>query len=774
MTLRGERASEGEYEGALDGTVYWTLSLYVEPEAVAAALDLENGTTIEPEVVRRVQMRHLPSSALRNAIDPLFNDIADRETQGEVHEFLLAASSADCASMDEAAALVRECEDIIFEVPRSISWETEGVRFHAHPADLDHLRLLKLRRFWFAHNHGGLSYHLSFSHYFGSFRDEDGDQRDGHDPATYYFLSMLQKLGAPKEYALSPGILDRISREPESSVEVFGQGDLGIAPLDNLRVRGKSGETRRFWSFVKERFETDARNLFPRLADQVPGKAGVADGFEKKLLDLVPVIEVPGLKLPKLRFMFMIQDSQFFDRLLPSSVEENGGVSQSQMVNDLCYAPFQARIADLKKSRGSSATTEIHLGGPDEPMRPGARAQPDFWTWVETRPEYGEALAAGMFARTTSGQKEDGTDCPTGLEPIPEGDLKGLAEAMRAGQCFEVRDETGRPLARPVRHYLPAFEPGRTDCLDYLFLAGFNQNIIDFMNQDTSEILDGIDPLYPPRDRSTDERFYVRYANHRAMITYVPKSRSLEIGNDYIGTCPYAFLIHVLALHNEFLARSHEEKSLARIERIGALVAGRQPRDSSATRALEKREPLPDSDDYTKAEIAINQAKLAEFREYERFRYANPFRYDTERAIFHKLEELRGTIRKKRALTLALESLEDHAADLERRHQRLADEASARRETRLNILLGGTGVFGAGQMIYWMGELALGDAKTGEAAKKLALLPEGPETGKAILWATELAMWVSLFVFVPLLLWIVFDTAWQTVISKRTNRPNDR
>ena len=33
------------------------------------------------------------------------------------------------------------------------------------------------------------------------------------------------------------------------------------------------------------------------------------------------------------------------------------------------------------------------------------------------------------------------------------------------------------------------------------------------------------------------------------MITYVPKSRSLETGNDYIGACPYAFLIHALALH---------------------------------------------------------------------------------------------------------------------------------------------------------------------------------------------------------------------------------
>ena len=75
---------------------------------------------------------------------------------------------------------------------------------------------------------------------------------------------------------------------------------------------------------------------------------------------------------------------------------------------------------------------------------------------------------------------------------------------MRAGECFQryafddrapSRPLAERALPAPVKHHIPAFEAHRADCLDYLFLAGFNQNIIDFMNQDTSEILDSIDPI---------------------------------------------------------------------------------------------------------------------------------------------------------------------------------------------------------------------------------------------------------------------------------------
>ena len=92
MTVRGERPDIQGYEVARSGTIYWTLSLYLEPEKVAAALQLPPGARVEPAVFRRVQRNHLPSLALGNAIDPLMNDIADREIRGELQEFLLSAA----------------------------------------------------------------------------------------------------------------------------------------------------------------------------------------------------------------------------------------------------------------------------------------------------------------------------------------------------------------------------------------------------------------------------------------------------------------------------------------------------------------------------------------------------------------------------------------------------------------------------------------------------------------------------------------------------------
>lgn len=758
MARRGERPDDGQFEAAVSGTVYWTLSLYVEPEKVADALGLPQGGYLDAAFLRRIQMGHMPSFALRNAIDPLLNDIADRDMQGEVREFLLAAGGEDSDDLDEAAALVRGHEDLTFALPPSISWTTEGVRFHAHPPGLDDPRAVRLRRFWFAHNNGALSYHLSFSHFYASYVDGAGEVRSGYDPATYYFLSMLQKLAAPKEYTLDPALLRRLMREGDPRIDVFSDETLDIDPLDRILVTGAAGPELTFWRFVRRRFEADARTLFARFAAERGGGAALAPGFEKQLLDMVPFIEVPGLQVPKSRFMFLLHDERFFDRLMPLDDRTKATAPRKAMVQEGCYAAYGKRLAQLTAWDGGRPTRALHLGAPPGAIGPGERQDADFWTWAVTRPEYARGLAAGAYAR----RARDPGAPPVVLAP---GDLAGLTRAMRAGECVQVRalDGAGSLLDEPVPLHIPAFDAARADCLDYLFLSGFNQNIIDFMNQDTSEILDSIDPIYPRNDEQSDERFFVRYANHRAMITYLPRSRSLEAGNDYIGTCPYAFLIHVLALHNEFLARRHEERSMARIERVDALIAGRAIARGDVQDVLARREPLEPGTRFEQAEFAINQAKLAEFAEYERFRYANPFRYDTERDVFTKLEELRGTSRKQQALGLAIRSLEDHASDLKRRNQRAADDATARRDARLNILLGGTGVFGAGQMFYWVGE------KASEGRQVMALyerLPGTKAVGDAILSTTEVAMDIALMVFLPLLVWIIVDTIRELLQSR--------
>jgi hypothetical protein len=736
---RGDKADRLGFESAEDGTVYWTLSLYIEADKVAAALGKRPGERVEPGVFRRAQRSHLPSLALRNAIDPLMNDIADREVLGEVQEYLLAATEEDAADLASATEKIRRYEDLTFSMPNTVSWMTEGVLFETAPKGLDDDRLVRLRRFWLSHNNGAVSYHLSFSHFYGDYIDAEGEARSGHDPSTYYFLSMLQKLAAPKEYALDPEVLKPTPAAPEPFVTVFQKRTLEIDPLDRITVHptGGEGEPETFWPFVKARFERDVATLFKRLAS-AGGFLEPVDGFASEMLDLVPFMEVPGLRMPQSRFMFMLHDERFFDRLMPLHPETGENAPRKLMVQQACYDPYQTRIRGMMEAAAAAKQKAVRL-------------DPDYWDWVTNRPEYEVALAEGAFTCAASP-----TDGQASSQPVNS--MGDLVVAMHAGACVESRKSSGSESVCPISHNIPAFEAGRADCLDYLFLAGFNQNIIDFMNQDTSEILDGIDPIYPDSSEQSDERFFVRYANHRAMITYVPKSRSLEIGNDYIGACPYAFLIHALALHNEFLAREHEAKSLARIVRIKAMIAGDPLPDTEIIRELQLREPLDRGDRFNQAEIAINQAKLAEFDQYEHFRYSNPFRYDTERVVFQKMEELRGVSRKTLALSRAIKSLEDHARDLQRRHQKQVEDAASRRSGWLNILLGGTGVFGAGQMIYWIGEKTAGDSS--DPAKPLTLpflnMQADASVGHRIMSMTEAAMSVALTLFILLLLWIGF------------------
>lgn len=753
MAVRGDWDDAQGFESAKSGTLYWTLSLYIDPDRVAEAVG-QKGKPVAHGQFGAIQRDHLPSVMLRNAIDPLFNDIADREVQGEVQEHLIAAIDAptgdypatpagERARRKAADRAIRRHDRLIFKLPPAIEWSTEGLSYRAAPPGLKDDRAVRFRRFWLAHNNGGLSYHLSFSHHYASLA-APGDE-GGYDPATYYFLSLLQKLAAPKEFELDA--------RHGGEASVFDD-KLGIAPLDDITVRGARGKAERFWPFVREQLLRDGARLFQRLA-KVTGTTPMAD-LDAVLIDKVPFIEVPGLKVPKSRFMFLIHDERFFKRLMPLDPASGESAARKAMVQEPCYQPYQDELAERvdKASKGKGVV----------------QLDTTFWDWVKARPDYADwidgarpnlrAVGGGAFASVSA-----------------------LAEAIRAdGAEWAEYDATGQVASVTPMARIPAFEAGRTDCLDYLFLAGFNQNIIDFMNQDTSEILDSIDPIYPDSSEQSDERFFVRYANHRAMISYVPRSRSLETGNDYIGTCPYAFLIHAMSLHNEFLAREHEAKSMARIERIEWHVANGEwqadkrrrpapPPPSEAVARLNEREQLTGHDDFDKAETAINQAKLAEYREYERFRYANPFRYDTERDVFTKLEELRGTKRKKDALALAVASLEDHASDLQRRHQADTDRAAARRETQFNILLGGTGVFGAGQMIYWIGDTAVGGTSATADSKPVTLdylgLPGVELTGPQIMHATETVMAYALILFIFALLYVASDILWTRLRGTR-------
>ncbi len=578
MNAPGGAAS---FETAEDRTLYWTLSFHVGAgklwrDARARGGTPAIGAPFRRECVSALQAAEPVSSALRAAIEPLFNDISDREQGGKPVDFLLAAETADG---EEGGVAARAFVPITFHPPEAVRWTTEGRRFVAAPDGLAAERAARLRRFWFVHTDGGISWHLGITL---GYR---------HDPADYLFLAMLQKLAAPKEFAVEP----RVAADFPAGLPVFAATSSGIDPLERLLVSdGAGGTPRRFWDMVKAYFDADAASLVTRLA-QAHGAPVLKPG-STDLLDLTGLVEVPGLLMPRCRTMMYFRDARFFRRLSPQFDAEGNRMPRRLLVQDECYAPYGERLAALIKNAGAGDVT----------MDDGAPGS--FWRWVRERPDCAE-LTAEDFA------------------------------ALREGSY---REEDGS-----LRH-VPAIEPNRSDCLDYLFLSGLNQNIIDFMNQDTSEILDGTDPIYPTDDDQAREGFFVRFANHRSIITYAARARSLEVGNDYIGTCPYAFLVHVLSMHNEFLARDFEAMAGAEIAGIECALDG-------------ECEP----GGYGHLSRRINALKIARYRDYEQHRYVNVFRYDTERDVFAELEQLRGVQRKDAALDLALSSLEDHADDLE-------------------------------------------------------------------------------------------------------------
>lgn len=644
--FRAEPAA-ANYESTNDGTIYWTLSLYIDAARVKSFLPEADRSKNITRMFRKAQLQHYPSFALRNAIDPLFNDIADRDRLGKVQDFLLAAgvkdwqANTDTNPLDAAGAAVRASKlKLQFRLPAQFSWVTEGELFSCRLAADEHdpllLRAVDLRRFWFAHSDGALSYHLSFSHYYG----------DRHGPQTYYFLSLLQKLAVPKEFSLSSRrlreLLDKTgSGDAEPHAFSVFDAELGIDPLDLITVRdiaaADGNAAMRFWPFVKQLFGEDATILFSDVLGW-HANANTADLLDSTLVD---VIEVPGLRIPRSRSLFHIQDARFFKRLLPMN-DRGQPLERKLMVQELCYKPYQQMVA---QERGSSGRIVI-----------GDGANFLSWDWLSSRPDYNEALADGWFCADVKGE-----------QPIT--DAAEFKQAMHAGRCWQVKDidQHGRVFnpAPFIRHHAPAYEPGRTDCIDYLFLAGFNQNIIDWLNQDTSEVLDSTDPIYPVDESQTGEAFFVRFANHRALITYVAQSRSLEVGNDYIGTCPYAFLIHILAMHNEFLSRSHEERAARDIDAIGI--------------ALKKKAP-----DFEQIESRINELKAANYEVFETHRYLNVFRYDTERDVFAKLEQLRGIDRRNTAVMEAIRSLEDKSSDLEGRRNAAQQALEEQRGKTLN------------------------------------------------------------------------------------------
>lgn len=765
-----------QQDRASDGTAYWTASLYVSAESIRALCKQKyssagkiprhplGGDKLDRDRIARWQLTHWPSFALRNAIEPLFNDIADRDLHGKPQDFLFAAGlgTGNPRQLDDQgkpqpwASLAEGAEALLGElhldvtIPREFSWTTEGIRFFCHLPDTSVRRVI-LRRFWHVHNDGGLSYHLSFSHYYG----------DHYGPSSYYFLSLMQKLLAPKEFALSDSNLEKVASGERACFSAFDVEELGIDPLDHIKFavakdigapnedQFDGGAGQRFWPFVCERFVADADLLFHEVfVDRAPATSTSAatrftGGEFEGLINEVEFLEVPGLKLPRCRYLFHIHDNRFFDRLLPIDPLSGESLPRKLCVQNNCYLPYQEAMDQLiNKARGG--TREVHLGDPGDGRSPDTCLS---WTWVAERSDYVERLAAGLY------QERVDSEVPQTLTEIAK-----LKAAMHRGTAYQLPGPKDK-FTGPIRLHVPAFTEGRADCLDYLFLSGFNQNIIDFMNQDPSEILDSTDPLYPAGELDADERFFVRYANQRGMISYVPRSRSLEIGNDYIGTCPYAYLIHVLAMHNEFLTRDHERRSdegLAAIDKeISEIEQGKDLGDDPNT--LSERS--------TKVEKKINILKRKSFWLYERHRYLDVFRYDTEAKVFKKLEELRGIDRRTNALTSALRTLEDYANDVDRRQAEAQRTSERKRQAGLRAVLAGIGLLSTFGLLFTLDDYF---------DKHPVWSPRGALTGGAIIGTAAWILTAIGILAIIVLAFIHWPSVWEGVKAVFKRESSDR
>lgn len=529
------------WEQCEDRTLYLTLSLYIDradiPESIASGLKLDGAT---PPLAEFQGTR-----GLREAMDPLFNDVANRERLGRVEDYLIDVEGPP------------DGERLTLVTPQIVSWTTEGTTYKID-LGVEQAREARVRRFWYVHMNGAISYHVGLAMTYE------------HEPADLYAISMLQKAAAPKEF-----------KKTGAGASNVYSGATGLMPLDTVLLVEPGGARRTFWAFVADRFERDARQLFAHIC---PGDAAAQKAASfATLVRHDPFLESPGLSMPRARFMFFFQDEKFFEALLPPPAPDaNGLMANRRRIDCVPTAAFERYPEDIQ------AMIDAAKAAPRAPNAPV-------------------------------------------IVDIPLTYIQGIDDAH----------------------------------LRYLFLAGFNQNIIDFLNQDASEVLDSTDPIYPETEDQAEEAFFVRYANPRSLTTYVKRSRSLETGNDWIGTCPYAFLIHVMALHNEYVVRAYEGEAQALVAEVHAADERGELRE-----AAEK----------------FYKFRKKQFSDYMRNRYQNVFRYDTEKDAFAAVEKLRGVAKNVAYLEVLVDGVEKQTRDLEERLKEDAkDEAAAAREREEKI-----------------------------------------------------------------------------------------
>jgi hypothetical protein len=509
-----------------DRRAFFTLSLLIDNEQMGSLVDsCWPHAMWDQTLLENLQRRYADSSALNAAINPMFDDIADRARNLFLRDFLLDTpnppvdTDADGKPVDERAARMRNvCAQFDLELKHPIRWQTEG----RSPETFEHgggpIRFdgVLCRAFWMAHSNEALSYHLSLEVAYGT------------GMAQHYGLSMLQKAFFNSEgtdWLLDDG------------------GGNGWHALEGA-------EATPLLARVEALFEAHLLHLLKEIGrvlrghDRVPPSIQVGS-WQRLVLRLRPQHTArPGTSRQAWaasarhrRLLVVISDPVFFETL------ERARSSDDVLLND--HKPFAA-----------------------------------------------------------SKQKAD---------TYHENDLIA-AMTQRVGPRNDQRAEVDRYATS-------------------LFLSGFLQNIVDFLQQDGLEVYDGLSPIYPAPDASSANEGFMLYATPSVMYEVVSSSRSLEGGRPWIGTCPYIFLVHMTAFHNESLVLRYEN-NVSRL--VGHLQnAGLKASDRKVTR--QRFDAVLDH-----AYECIRDFRLVTFEQVHKHYSFNVFRYETEQTFFNKIEMVRG------------------------------------------------------------------------------------------------------------------------------------
>lgn len=562
MTANATTEPESPFEQALaqalalregDGTLHLTLSFLIHHGLIKAVLPDSAAARWNRELLGRLAhgSDYQDTRRLGRAIEPLFNDIADRQRGLFVEDFLLDTPSLP---VDPGLADADNiCGRVVLQFPAGLHWKTEGRASTLRIAEPVALQAT-CRAFWVAHSNTSLSYHLSLQLPYA------------HDHRHYYALSLLQKAV--------------FSSEQTDWLQSAAEGGLRVRDADD-----GAGDWQSFYQYVRTLFESHAGHLLGRVAGE-PGDAAAPqlakDGLWRRLL-VDPAMAAASERDPTMR--------------------DDARMRHASLLGNL-----QCRALLLLEDPYFFA-----LLGPD--VRTGLSA-------------FTEVAAA----------REDGGDNP--------------------------RNRYDEAALLPAR--LPPAE------LDYYFLSGFLQNIIDFLRQDVSEIQDGTDPIYPPAGTEDEGGHFLVYATQTSIYEVVARSRSLGVGRAWIGTCPYLFLVHLMTMHNESLVQEYERMVRALIGRMGTdRLLDAKSVDGGAAYASEQAD---------EAFKAFRRFRLDTFEKVAKHRYFNVLRYDTERQFYEAIETVRG-IQQREAYWASVVS------DLEKTVDDLRENESKRSEQFLNRVL---------------------------------------------------------------------------------------